>query len=525
MQSDAHTTSTLASVIRTHAAERPGAVALIQDDEAVTYKELHARSNRVAQALQACGIGPADRVAFLDKNGIAYFELLFGAAKLNAVLVAINWRLTPREVEYIVNDAEATVFVFGAEYADMAAALARELKRVKKFVVIGANDRFEPYARWRDAAGSTDPGIEAAGSDIAFHVYSSGTTGHPKGVMLSHDNLFSLLPASSANWKVDASSVNMVALPVFHIGGCGWAMVGMFNGCTSVIVRDVQPAALIDLIGKHRITHAFLVPVLLHVMQLAPNAARGDYSSLKLVVYGAAPISEEVLGGAVKLLGCGFAQAYGLTETTGAIVTLPPEDHDLEGLHRHRLRAAGKPHAGVEVKIVAPQTGEELPVGTPGEIWTRSRQNMVGYWRLEGDSATSMTGDGWLKTGDIGYFDGDGYLYIHDRLKDMIITGGENVYPAEVENVLMKHETVADVAVIGIPSEKWGESPLAVVVPVKGAVVNEKDLLAFARKYLAGFKVPVGIELRAELPRTPSGKVLKKDLRAHYWEGCTRAIN
>jgi acyl-CoA synthetase (AMP-forming)/AMP-acid ligase II len=344
-------------------------------------------------------------------------------------------------------------------------------------------------------------------------------------VLLSNDNVFALLPASSVSWGVDADAVNLIALPLFHVGGGGWAMVGMYHGCKSVVVRDIDPSGLIRLIGAHRITHAFLVPVLLHFMQQVPAAATGEFSSLKLIVYGASPISEPVLAGAVRLMGCGFAQAYGLTETTGAIVTLPPEDHDLQGPHRHRLRAAGKPHPGVELKIVAPDGDGELPVGEPGEIWTRSRQNMVGYWRNDEGTAASLTGDGWLKTGDVGYFDADGYLYIHDRVKDMIISGGENIYPAEVENILMKHPGVADVAVIGIPSDVWGESPFAVVVAAAGATVVPDELLGFARQHLARYKVPVGVELRAVLPRTPTGKLLKRELRAPFWQGKDRGVS
>jgi acyl-CoA synthetase (AMP-forming)/AMP-acid ligase II len=517
--------TTIASVIRTHAVNRPDAVSLLQDGAAVTYAELHARSNRVASALRAAGVGAGDRVAFLDKNSIEYFELLFGGAKLNAVSVAVNWRLTPSEIAYIVNDTQATVFVFGAEYADLVARIAGDLTTVETLLVVGDDARFASYAAWRDAGADVDPGIEAAGSDVAIQVYSSGTTGHPKGVMLSNDNLFSLLPTSSRAWGIDASAVNMVALPLFHIGGSGWAMVGLFNGCSSVIVREADPPGLIRLIGRYRITHAFLVPVLLQFMQAMPGAVDADYSSLKLVIYGASPISEQTLAGAVRLMRCKFAQAYGLTETTGAIVTLPPEDHAPDGPNRHRLRAAGKPHGNVELKIVSPDTGKEMPVGEPGEIWTRSRQNMVGYWRMDEATTATLTADGWLKTGDIGYFDSDGYLYIHDRLKDMIVSGGENVYPAEIENVLMMHASVADVAVIGIPSEKWGESPLAIIVPARGATIDEKEILAFARQHLAGFKIPAGVELRPEIPRNASGKVLKKVLRAPYWKGRGRRVN
>ncbi len=509
-------TVTVSSVIRTYAAERPRQVALVCGAVSLTWEELHARSNRVAAALRSLGVGAGDRVALLDKNGLEYFELLFATAKLGAVLVAVNWRLTAGEVGYIVADAQAKVLVFGKEFAGLVGELAGT--EVGTRLEIGG-----PYEGWRDGAEERDPGVVQDGSDIAFQVYSSGTTGHPKGVLLSHDNVFSLMAVSREIWGLDAGSVNMVALPLFHVGGGGWAMVGMAHGCTSIVVRDVDPAGLLRLIAQHRVSHAFLVPVLLHFMQQVPNASAGDFSSLKMIVYGASPISEPVLAGAVRLLGCRFAQAYGLTETTGGIVTLPPEDHALTGPHLHRLRAAGVANPGVELRIVSTESGADLPVGEPGEIWTRSRQNMVGYWRNEEATRATITEDGWLRTGDVGYFDGDGYLYIHDRVKDMIISGGENIYPAEIENVLMKHPQVADVAVIGIPSEVWGESPFAVVV-ARGAL-DVPELLVFARQHLAKFKVPVGVELRAVLPRTPTGKLLKRELRAPHWQGRSREVS
>ncbi|MDC0721483.1 long-chain-fatty-acid--CoA ligase [Nannocystis bainbridge] len=517
--------TTISSVIRTHAAERPDAVALVCGAQSLTWAELHARSNRVADALRRVGVGFGDRVAFLDKNGLEYFELLFATAKLGAVLVAVNFRLTAREVGFIVNDAEARVFVVGAEFLPLAAELAGALETVHTLLVIGGDAAQPSYAAWRDGGADVDPDVTIRGSDVAFQFYSSGTTGDPKGVLLSHDNVFGLLPTSSQKWGVDAGSVNLIALPLFHVGGGGWAMVGMFHGCKSVVVRDVDPTGLIRVIGEHRISHAFLVPVLLHFMQQVPAAATGDFSSLELIVYGASPISESVLAGAVRRMGCKFAQAYGLTETTGAIVTLPPEDHDPQGPHRHRLRAAGKPHDGVELKIVAPDSGAEMPVGVPGEIWTRSQQNMVGYWRNAEGTAAAINVDGWLRTGDIGYFDDDGYVYIHDRVKDMIISGGENIYPAEVENILMKHPAVADAAVIGVPSDVWGESPFAVVVARPGATVDPQELQAFARQHLAKFKVPVGVSVVAALPRTPTGKLLKRELRAPFWHGRERAVS
>jgi acyl-CoA synthetase (AMP-forming)/AMP-acid ligase II len=260
-------------------------------------------------------------------------------------------------------------------------------------------------------------------------------------------------------------------------------------------------------------------------MLMMPNVNEGSYDSLQMLVYGASPISEDVLTGSIKAFGCKFAQAYGLTETTGAIVTLLPEDHDPDGPNKHRLRSCGKPNSNVELRIVEPGTGEDLPVGAVGEILTRSNQNMLGYWRNEeGTTAAYVDGD-WFRTGDAGYLDEDGYLYIHDRMKDMIVSGGENVYPAEVENALMKHPGIADVAVIGVPDDKWGEVGKAMVVVTEGQSPTDAEILTFARDHLAGFKTPKSVDFVESIPRNPSGKVLKKELRAPFWEGRERQVN
>ncbi|MGK2928702.1 MAG: fatty acid--CoA ligase [Acidimicrobiales bacterium] len=518
------TIASTADVIRTHASERGDKIAIVQDDLTQTWAELDERSNRVANALAAAGVGAEDRVAFVDKNGFEYFEVLFGCAKLNAVTVNINWRLAPPEVAWIANDAQATVFVFGPEFADTVDKIRDDLTHAKTFVCLGDDDRFDSYASWLSDDAS-DPGVEAGGGDVAFQLYSSGTTGLPKGVMLSNDNLFALLPDASETWGFNEDMVSMVAMPLFHIGGSGWAMAGMFNGGTSVIIRELDPAGLIDLIGKEKITHGFLVPAVFQFMLMMPNVDDGDYSSLEMLVYGASPITEEVLAASINKFGCKFAQAYGLTETTGVIVTLPPEDHDPNGPNSHRLRSCGKPNSNVEMKIVDPDSGEEVPMGEVGEIITRSDQNMVGYWNDEEGTRSSFTEDGFFRTGDAGYFDEDGYLYIHDRMKDMIVSGGENVYPAEVENALMKHEAIADVAVIGVPDDKWGEVGKAMVVKAEGQDPTEEDILAFAREHLAGFKIPKSVDFIAEIPRNPTGKMLKKDLRAPFWEGRDRNVN
>jgi long-chain acyl-CoA synthetase len=517
--------STVSDIIRVHGAERATRTALIQGERTVTWGELLARSAQVANLLASHGVGHDDRVAFLDKNGIEHFEVFYGATLLGAVCVDVNWRLAAPEVEYIVNDAQAKVLVVGPEFVPILDAIRANLTTATAVYVIG-----DDYEAAVDAQPSTDPGTPMTADDVAFQLYSSGTTGRPKGVMLTNANFFGLLPLAKEIWELDESSVNLIAMPLFHIGGGGWATAGMYEGCTSVIVRDLDPAALIRMFGELRITHAFLVPAVLQFMLMVPGVDDADYSSLQVFVYGASPISEEVLARSVAMFRCKFWQAYGLTETTGAVVNLPPADHDLAGPNRHRLRSCGVPGPGVEVRIVdtdsvADGAARDCEVGEVGEIWIRSPQVMKGYWNLPEETAKSVTADGWFRSGDAGYLDADGYLYIHDRVKDMIVSGGENVYPAEVENVLMGHPAIADVAVIGVPHEKWGETAKAMVVRRPGVEVTEQEIIDYARERLARFKCPTTVEWLDALPRNPSGKILKKDLRAPFWEGRDRNVN
>jgi long-chain acyl-CoA synthetase len=519
------TIATIADLIRVHAQERPDKPAITFGDRTVTFHELDLRSNQVANALLAEGVGTADRVAILDKNSIEYFELLFGGGKVNAANVAVNWRLAPPEISQILNDSEARVVVVGQEFAPMLDTIASDLTAAKKIVVVGGKAGYTSYDDWLDAQPTTDTGIEPGPNDVGFQLYTSGTTGLPKGVMLTNSNLFSLLPTAAPDWGFREDSVNLVAMPLFHIGGSGYATVGFFVGCHTILMREVDPAAMLALIPEKRVTNMFAVPAVLQFMLMVPGVNEMDFSSLETVVYGASPISVEVLAGAMRLFGAKFIQAYGMTETTGAIVCLMPDDHDPDGPRAHLLRAAGKPIAGIELRIVDPDTGDDAATGDVGEIWTRSGQNMLGYWRKPEDTAKTVDGDGWLKTGDAGYFDDEGYLYIHDRVKDMIISGGENIYPAEVENCLMSHPGIADVAVVGIPSEKWGETPHAIIVKAEGADPTQEDVIAFARQRIAAFKCPTGVSYADALPRNPSGKILRRELRAPFWEGRERAVN
>ena len=524
--------TTTADLVRHWAKVQPDHVALRwggTEPQELTYRELDERSSRVANALRAAGVGPGDHVAYLDKNSPEQVEVLFGAAKLNAVPTPVNFRLAPPEIAVIVTDADAKVFIIGVEFADVLDRIAEDLGAIP-VVVIGADDAGPErpgFARWRDAHPADDPAVLQAQDDVAYQLYSSGTTGRPKGVQLTQANLQAGVGLYPELMGLGPTSISLVAMPLFHIGGGGWLLAGIAVGATNVLVRDIVPDALVALIERERISHAFLVPAALQFMLAAPGIEDRDFSALSSFLYGASPISEQVLAASIRTFGCQFLQAYGLTETTGTVVILPAADHDLEGPNTHRLRAAGRPVPGSEIRVVDAATGEDAETGAVGEIWIRSATVMKGYWNLPEATEEAIRPGGWFRSGDAGYLDEDGYLYLYDRVKDMIVSGGENVYPAEVENVLMAHPGVADAAVIGVPHDKWGETPKAVIVRAPdeaGSTLTEADVIAFCRERLAAFKCPTSVDWVDALPRNPSGKILKKDLREPFWVGRERRV-
>ena len=515
----------VAGIVRLHAAERPDQIAIVYGDREVTWRDLDERSSRLANALVAAGVTANDRIARIEKNGPDYFELAFAASKVNAVLVDVNWRLAPAEMRQIIDDAGAKVLFIGDEFAPHLEKIEADLATVERTILLGTADAtHESVDAFVGSQPAEDPGHEGGAQDICLQLYTSGTTGLPKGVMLSNENLFAFVDEVPRTWDFTPESVSHVVMPTFHIAGSGWGLVSLAMGARMVLDREVDPVRILQEVEAHRITHAIYVPAVLQFLQIVPNAHDHDLASMQLVAYGASPITEQVLRAAMAQFSTAkFVQVYGLTETTGAVVQLDAADHDPEN-RPELLRSAGKPYPWVQLRVVG-AGGEDVAPGEIGEVWIKGVQVMVGYWNNPEETAKAITDDGWFRSGDAGYLTEDGYLYLHDRVKDMIVSGGENVYPAEVENAIMGCEGVADVAVIGVPDERWGEAVKAIVVKKPDADLTSEQVIAWARERIAGFKVPKSVDFVDELPRNPSGKILKKDLRAPYWEGRERQIN
>ncbi len=501
------------------AADRPTRLAMSQEDRRWSYADLEQRTAQVASMLLAAGLAKGDRIAWIGKNADLYFTLFYGAARVGIVMVPVGWRLAPAEWAFIVNDTRARLLFTGDGFDDAGTHLKPLLTHIER--IVAANEaRASIDETTRTAFTPAQP------EDAVLQLYTSGTTGNPKGAVLSSRNLFGLRKQANAAalsyTKWDDDEVVLVAMPCAHIGGTGLGIMGLAAGLPCHILAEFTPDGFFDAVEHAGVTRLFIVPAALQILLNHPRCGSVDYSRLKYILYGAAPIPLDLLRECIKMFNAGFIQAYGMTETTGTIVMLPPEDHDPAG--NTRMRSAGKPLPGVELKVVDAD-GNSVPTGEVGEVLTRSSNNMIGYWNLPEASAKTMTDDGWVRTGDAGYLDDDGYLYIHDRVKDMIISGGENIYPAEVESAIYGHPAVMEVAVIGIPDDKWGEAVKAVCAPKAGMTIDPDDIIQWARTRIAGFKVPKSIDVVDALPRNASGKILRKDLRAPYWAGRDRQVN
>ena len=502
--------STFAQILREHAGQRPGSPAVSFEGVTWTFGELDALSSRSAQALRDEGVQAGDRVAVLTKNCAEFCELLFACSKVGAILVGLNWRLAAMEIAAIVKDASPAVVIVGPSEQHLLPDAALGPAPSYRVVVLGAQ-----YDAWRAAAAQSPdagPGHIGLDDDVALILYTSGTTGLPKGVMLTNKNMCYTRRLAEA-WGMGPESVNLVAMPMFHIGGSGYGSSTLLAGGHTVLMREVNLSVVIELIARYRVTHTFFVPAVVQSLLETPGIESADLSSLQLLMYGASPIGEVLLRRALEVLRCNFMQAYGMTETAGTVLDLPPKDHELDGPTASLLRSCGRAYPWVELRIIDPTTLADVVTGEVGEIWLRSGMVMKGYWNKPEVTQEAIMPGGWLRTGDAAYQDAQGYVYMFDRFKDMIISGGENIYPAEIENAMNAHPAVLEVGVVGVPHVRWGESPMAVVVLRPGHRADAAELIGFTRERLAHYKCPAAITFVETLPRNASGKLLKRELR------------
>lgn len=510
-----HRPATLHAVLAHQARERPGHAAVINDQRTTTYRELDRDSDRAGLAFRATGIAPGARVAFLGKESLHYWVTAFACAKIGAVLVPVNWRLTEQEVDHILRDSGTELLLVDAEHRAVAEKVRDRLPELRTVLQVDAGpDAPDSLCRHTAAAGVLPDPVDQDGERAVVQIYTSGTSGLPKGVVLPHRSFFNVAEAMAGHgldwfdWQPGDRS--LLGMPGFHIGGFSYAMQGFAAGVTIVSMPMFISSDAVRLIRELGVTTAIVAPTMLQLMLAERAAEQGALATLRKVVYGGAPITEALLRRALDRMDCAFLQIYGSSETGNFAVCLPPAEH-VPG--SPRLRTAGVPYPGIEVRIEGPDR-RVLPVGEVGEICVRSPARMLGYWGLPEATARTMSEDGWIRMGDAGFLDADGYVSVCDRVHDMIIVAGENVYPAEIEDALAAHPAVTGAAVVGLPHESWGEQVHARVVRVAGTTVSARELMLFLRGRLADYKIPVSFDFADALPRNPSGKVLRRHVRS-----------
>jgi acyl-CoA synthetase (AMP-forming)/AMP-acid ligase II len=510
--------TSLAELLAGHAAARPSAPALSVHGWSGTYADLDRAATDQARALLAHGLRPGERFAVVARNGWEFVALHYAASRAGVTIVPVNWRLSPGEAAAVLADADVSLVLAEREWAPLLAEADPSVPTVwldgpPEDASDGASGSGQDYADWLRRGGTPEfcPADRAWDPDaVALLLYTTGSTGKPKGVMLTESHILAMFAEVSRLWRMGPDTRFLGLLPLFHIAGTACVVGPQFAGGEVVIVPDARDVPRV--IDAARITHAGLVPTVISQLVDDPGSRAFDLSSLEVLIYGAAPSGGTLIADAMALLpGCGFTQGYGLTETCGTVSLAPfrrcgePDD---------RLGTVGRATSTYEIRIVDHETLEDLPAGTDGEVWLRGPQNALGYWRRPQETEQAFLPDGWFRTGDIGVLDEDGYLYLKDRLKDMIIVGGENVYSVEVENVLLCHPDVREAAVYGVPDDRWGEVVKAVVAVAPDSGLTPQDLIDHTRARLAHYKCPRVVEFMEALPRSGSGKIVKHGLRA-----------
>lgn len=496
----------------------PDRLAVVDRDLRWSFSEFYKRTNRLANALLKLGVKKEDRVAIIEKNSHVYLEALYGANKMGAALVTVNYRLKPQELSFILNNSEARTLIFSEDFAEVINETRQELKHVKDYIMIekAAEGTLHYEALLADSSDIA-PDIQITESDIMLHMYTSGTTGVPKGVLLSHGGVLGSMLGNSLNCRHTYNEVNLSCGVLFHMPittNIRWIMYGS----TSVMMRDFDPKILLQLIQKEKVTRLLVIPSMLNFILDEYDRGSYDVSSITDIEYGGMPISPALLERTMKVFRANFYQQFGSTEA-GNTCVLNPSDHFNPGL----LASCGRPDLATELKIVD-ENNNELPMNQPGEIAVRSTSVASGYWKLPEKNKNFLV-DGWFNTGDIGYLNEQGYLFIVDRKSDMIISGGENIYPAEIDLILRDHPSVQMAAVIGVPDAEWGEAVKAFIVLKEGMKASEDEIISYCKEKLAGYKKPRSVDFVDSLPMSPAGKILKSKLREKYWQGHDRRVN
>jgi acyl-CoA synthetase (AMP-forming)/AMP-acid ligase II len=513
-----------------HTREHPDTEFAVEGERRLTYRQARDEGNRLANALVDAGLQVGDRAAILSKNSIEYVLLYYACSKAGVALVPLNYRLAPPEWSYILDDSQAKVLFAAAEFVPGIESVRGELSRVGQFVTLDG----EGAAGWTGfrafGAGkpTTAPDRAVSPDDDVYQMYTSGTTGRPKGAVLTHRaavaNAVQVAFAMGATIDSKPGDRWLIVAPVYHAAAAITVFSGVYWCACLYIMADFVPHEVVRALDEENVTMTTLVPAMIQAcLVMVPDVAQREYQSLRLISYGGSPIAEQTLRRAVEVFKCDFAQGYGMTETTAVISYLLPSDHQRALREKPSLLlSAGRPLVGTEVRLVD-ENDKPVPHGAIGEIIMRGPQLMRGYWNLPEATAEALRG-GWMHTGDAGVMDEEGFIYIQDRVKDMIVSGGENVYPREVEEVLFQHAAVADAAVIGVPDARWGETVKAIVVPREGQQPTAEEIMEFCRGRLGGFKLPRSVDFVESLPRNPSGKVLKRELRERYWAGEARRV-
>ncbi len=512
---------TLGDICRKSALIRPERTAVVFEEHRLTYRQLDERVNRLANALLSKQISRQDRLTVLSENTHKYLEIYFAASKIGISVTPLNYRLADEEIIQIVRDSESTVFIVGDGYEDRAHAMQEALESIRLWIAMDtAADGFESYEEMVAGGSAVDPGIKVEEDEMAILMYTGGTTGLPKGVMMSHRGLMTAFLGAIVMCGFRRDDITCFVLPLFHVSFWSAFAVLLVQG-TVVVSRRPEVDGMLKLIQDEKCTHINAVPTLYGWMLQKTDVDAYDLSSLRLITYAGSPFPPETLKRCILKFGPIFEQAYAMTECIGGTF-LQMEDHVLEGERSRLLSSAGKPCPNVDV-CVKDEQGNDRPPGEIGEIAIRGKCMMLGYWKNPELTARAIR-NGWYHTGDMGLIDDEGYLFMVDRKADMIVTGGENVYPKEVEDVLNQHPAVSMAAVVSAPDEKWGERVQAAVVLQAGQTATKEELIAHCKEHLAGYKCPKEIDFFDRLSTTAVGKILRKDMKKKYWQGYDRTV-